>query len=59
MDEPVKDEMPEREDVPVTIDLDNLPKQDHHWVDRGMKVTCETPAHPYHEAWKRRPLTKT
>lgn len=36
------------------VELDNLPKQDHLWTDRGLKYTCENAGHPYHEAWKRR-----
>jgi hypothetical protein len=37
-------------------ELDHLPKQNHIWIDRGLKHTCENAGHPYHEAWKvRRP----
>lgn len=39
-----------------TIDLENMPKQDHNWVNRGLKMTCESPSHPYHEAWFRRTI---
>lgn len=48
----------EEEAVPETfsIDLDSLPKQEHNWIDRGLKMTCESPSHPYHEAWKRRTI---
>lgn len=35
------------------VELDSV-KQDHNWVDRGLKFTCESPSHPFHEAWKRR-----
>lgn len=35
-------------------ELDNLPKQNHDWTDRGLKYTCENAGHPYHEAWKKR-----
>lgn len=35
-------------------ELDNLKPQEHIWIDRGAKLTCENAAHPYHEAWKRR-----
>jgi len=38
-------------------DLDNLPKQNHLWTDRGLKYTCENAGHPSHEAWKRRRAT--
>ena len=33
-------------------ELDNLPKQEHRWTDRGAKLTCENAGHAYHEAWK-------
>lgn len=35
------------------LELDKV-TQDHNWIDRGLKFTCESPSHPYHEAWKRR-----
>lgn len=35
------------------LELDNLPDQKHHWMDRGAKLTCEG-VHAYHEVWKRR-----
>jgi hypothetical protein len=34
-------------------ELDNLPKQNHIWVDRGLKYSCEGAAHANHQAWKR------
>ena len=40
------------------VELDNLPKQQHKWVDRGLKFTCEGANHPTHEAWVRRTLEK-
>jgi len=30
------------------IDLDNLPKTDHNWIERGIKVSCEGARHPHH-----------
>lgn len=30
------------------IDLDNLPKQTHNWVKRGVKLSCENAFHPHH-----------
>jgi hypothetical protein len=30
------------------LDLDNLPKQTHNWVQRGAKVSCEGANHPHH-----------
>ena len=37
-----------------TVELDNLPKQGHIWIDRGLKYTCENAGHTWHEAYKRR-----
>ena len=48
-----------KENSEHVIDFDALPKQNHHWVDRGLKFTCENAGHPYHEVWKaRKPMTK-
>ena len=30
------------------IDISNLPKQEHNWVKRGIKVSCEGAGHPHH-----------
>lgn len=30
------------------IDLDNIPGQQHIWVKRGIKVSCEGARHPHH-----------
>lgn len=30
------------------IDLDNLPKTQHNWVQRGVKLSCEGARHPHH-----------
>lgn len=30
------------------IDLDNLPRQKHNWVQRGLKVSCEGALHSHH-----------
>lgn len=37
------------------LDFDALPKQQHHWLDRGLKLSCEGAGHPMHQAWKYRP----
>ena len=42
-----------RKESDFQIELDNLPPQKHHWVDRGAKLTCEG-VHGYHEVWKKR-----
>lgn len=52
----VKEEQVEDISPQFTINLDDLPKQQHNWVNRGLKMTCETPAHPYHEAWFKRTI---
>jgi len=36
------------------LELDKLPKQNHVWINRGLKATCEHANHPAHEAWFRR-----
>lgn len=36
------------------LDIDNLPGQEHRWIMRGAKATCENGAHAYHEFWFRR-----
>lgn len=33
---------------------DTAPKQEHRWVDRGLKMSCEGANHPYHQSWKKR-----
>jgi len=53
---PEREERTEQQAPVMTVDLDNLQKQEHRWVDRGLKMTCETTTHPTHEAWKRRPI---
>jgi hypothetical protein len=35
------------------IDFDNLPTQDHKWVDRGLILSCEIGTHPNHRIRKR------
>lgn len=37
------------------VELDKV-RQEHNWIDRGLKLTCESPAHPTHEVWKRRSI---
>jgi hypothetical protein len=34
-----------------TMDLNVSESVVHHWINRGLKLTCETASHPYHEAW--------
>ncbi len=38
------------------VDIEDLPKTKHRWIDRGAKLTCEGANHPYHEAWKFKPV---
>lgn len=42
-----------QKDSEFQLELDNLPGQTHHWIDRGAKLTCEG-VHGFHEVWKRR-----
>lgn len=35
-----------------SLDLDNLPRQTHNWVDRGLKLSCENGGHPHHSHFK-------
>lgn len=30
------------------VDLNNLPKVEHNWIKRGIKVSCEGANHPHH-----------
>lgn len=38
------------------IDLNNLPAQEHRWVDRGVVTSCEGGAHANHQVYKRSPM---
>lgn len=56
MSDDTKPELPEPEVTPTKeellqaggTDLDNLPKQTHIWVRRGLKMSCEGAQHPHH-----------
>lgn len=48
-----KEEVQEEQPSQFTLDMDNLPKQEHIWVDRGAKMSCEGAAHPNHQVWKK------
>lgn len=37
-----------KSNVEVRLDLDHLPKQEHNWIKRGIKVSCEGAGHPHH-----------
>jgi len=37
----------------IIADLDNMKPQEHRWVDRGLILSCEGAAHPYHQVSKR------
>lgn len=34
------------------FEMDNLKPQQHNWVDRGVRMSCENAGHPYHWATK-------
>jgi hypothetical protein len=53
--EQIKQQMQARSDA--IVELDNLPKQNHIWIDRGLKMTCEYAGHPWHETFKIRKTT--
>lgn len=36
------------------FDINKAQPVEHHWIDRGAKLTCEGAMHPSHSAWKRR-----
>lgn len=36
----------------MELNLDDLPKVNHNWVDRGLVWSCETTSHPYHQTGK-------
>lgn len=51
MSEPEQPTEPEEEGVDTpeyTLDLDSLPKQTHHWVKRGIVMSCEGGDHVSH-----------
>lgn len=37
------------------LDLENLPRQRHKWIDRGLKFSCEGAGHANHQSWKYKP----
>ena len=49
--EEIKEKMKQRSEF--LLELDNLPAQNHIWIDRGAKFTCENAGHVAHEAWKK------
>lgn len=36
------------------LDINNLPPQEHHWVDRGTVMSCEGGMHQHHQSFKRK-----
>jgi len=47
------EEQTEEQKPEFVIDLNNMPKQEHRWVDRGLIISCENGGHPYHQVHKR------
>ena len=41
------------------VDFNKLKPQDHHWVNRGLKWSCEGASHAHHEFWPRRAGLRT
>lgn len=55
-DEPIEPTKPE---IEYELNLDELPKQTHNWIQRGIKVSCEGANHPHHSHFlSRRNLQK-
>lgn len=48
----IHDELAKRNES--VVDLNNLPKQNHRWVDRGTVMSCEGAGHPNHRHYKHR-----
>lgn len=36
------------------FEMDNVQPQQHNWIDRGAKLSCENAGHPHHSAFKRK-----
>ena len=55
MDENARKELHEElvEKFEHQFDMDNLPKINHQWVDRGLFLSCEGAGHPNHRHFKR------
>lgn len=51
MSEPVEIEEVQAPDY--SVDLTDLPKVTHNWVERGAVVSCEGAGHPWHEHFLR------
>ena len=47
----VKEEMQKRSET--IVELDNMPRVEHRWIDRGAVMSCEGANHPNHQAWKK------
>lgn len=50
-----KEEFMENFPAEYKIDLDNLPRQKHNWVRRGISVTCGGAGHPPHRHFLYKP----
>jgi hypothetical protein len=42
-----------KEQSESTFDPETATPVQHHWVDRGLKLSCEGATHPNHHIWKR------
>ncbi len=42
----IMDAMSEKSEY--AVDLNELPKLKHNWIERGIKVSCEGAGHPHH-----------
>jgi hypothetical protein len=48
-----KDEIMDNLEAEYKLDLESLPKLQHNWVKRGIKVSCEGAGHPHHSHFLR------
>jgi hypothetical protein len=55
-----KQDVIEQSRAEYVADLDNLPRQKHNWVKRGIKISCEGANHPHHSHFLTgRPMKQT
>lgn len=47
-----------KEKYEYVFDLDNIKPQEHNWIARGIKATCENAAHPSHAIWFKKEVTQ-
>lgn len=53
MSEPTVEETSEELAPEYSVDISQLPKQQHRWIRRGAVVSCEGANHPWHKHFLR------